>query len=272
MKMSSGRVPWGNSGMLGIFRRYESISYFGETVYFHPGSHVAERAVREGVYERNVVNSILSLIDFGSIYIDVGANIGLLSLPILASRHDVRVVSIEASPGPARCLERTRHRAAVGERWSIVAKAVGSKEGWAPFFKRSNAFSAFDGVVDTKRGGAAKASVVPMTTLDRVWKEVGEGRVSVVKLDIEGGETAALAGAQKLIRQSRPHIILEWHKQNLAANGIDIGHIFHISRQFDYRVLSVESMSPLERRDLQEYMGKQEMILLSPAAVRKTAE
>ena len=87
-KLLFGHVP--------LIRR--SFLYYGHRVYFPSGSHLFERFCEEGGYEQEVINLILSLVEPETTYIDVGANIGLLSVPVLATRPRVNVISIEASP------------------------------------------------------------------------------------------------------------------------------------------------------------------------------
>ena len=82
--------------------------YYGQVVYFPLGSSTFERACEEGIYEREVTNLILALAKPGTTYFDVGANIGLLSVPVLSVCPTVKVVSIEASPDTLPFLRKTQ--------------------------------------------------------------------------------------------------------------------------------------------------------------------
>lgn len=240
------------------------LTYFGTKVYFPHGSHIAQRAAHEGTFESHVVHLAASLIKPNSVYLDVGANIGLLSVPILALREDIRAISVEAGPPTFEYLERTWRRSKFRDRWTLVGQAVGAANGQVPFFVRGNAFSAFDGLADTGRGGAARKIVVPMTTLDEIWERSARARVSVMKLDIEGGEAGAMCGAERMIRECRPHIILEWNEENLRAYGRDPGEICEIAKKFGYIALSVPDLLPILPEQLDWHMARSEMILLSP--------
>src|SRR4051812_33461768 len=81
-------------------------SYFGHPVFFPLGSHIFKRACREGIYEQETLDLLLALVRPQSTYLDVGANIGLLSIPVLVSHPNVNVVSIEASPETLTCLRK----------------------------------------------------------------------------------------------------------------------------------------------------------------------
>ena len=135
--------------------------YYGHTVYFPLGSHLFERACVEGIYERDTTNLILALAEPGKTYFDVGANIGLLSVPVLAACPGVKVVSIEASPNTLPFLKKTHAVARRREDWTLVGAAVGAKSGEAEFWSGTVALGAFDGLRDTGRGGAKRAGARP---------------------------------------------------------------------------------------------------------------
>ena len=54
-----------------------------------------------------------------------------------------------------------------------------------------------------------KRELVPLTTLDRVLKHFDTGPISLIKIDVEGGELNVLRGAEKTIAQHRPVILCE---------------------------------------------------------------
>ena len=71
---------------------------------------------------------------------------------------------------------------------AVVAKAVSSEPGEAIFYADTPADGALDGLQDTGRGRAKKKVTVPVTTIDTIWNDLGRATVSVIKIDIEGGE------------------------------------------------------------------------------------
>ena len=59
-----------------------------------------------GVYEPDTVAGIVGRIPKNGVYLDVGANIGAIALPVARHRPDVRVICIEADPATATVLRR----------------------------------------------------------------------------------------------------------------------------------------------------------------------
>ena len=112
--------------------------YYGQVVYFPLGSSTFERVCEEGIYEREVTNLILALAKPGTTYFDVGANIGLLSVPVLSVCPTVKVVSIEASPDTLRFLRKTQLTAQCSDNWVVIGAAVAAKAGEHVLFLSSN--------------------------------------------------------------------------------------------------------------------------------------
>ncbi len=60
-----------------------SFPYCGVKVYFPANSLIFQRACEEKIYERDLVRLLSALVRPETAYFDVGANIGLMSIPIL---------------------------------------------------------------------------------------------------------------------------------------------------------------------------------------------
>ena len=155
-------------------------------------------------------------------------------MPVLADCPRVRVVSIEASPNTLPFLIKTQAAAARRVDWTLVGAAVGAECGEAEFWCGGGAQGAFDGLRDTARGGAKRAVRVPVRTLDDIWHEQGCPAISVIKIDIEGGEYWALQGAKDIISRTKPVFIVEWTDKNLASYGIDSGELLQLCAAMGY--------------------------------------
>jgi hypothetical protein len=57
-----------------------------------------------------------------------------------------------------------------------------------------------------------------MVTLDDVWRSCGSPRVALLKLDVEGAEARALAGAEELLASCSPSLLLEVGDQGDLAS------------------------------------------------------
>src|ERR1700761_7383765 len=104
-----------------------SFIYYGQKVFFPKNSFIFLRAVSEGIYESYNLNIINTLIKPGTTVFDIGANIGLMSLPILYCNSDINLISVEASPNTNPYLKKTHRANKNNNRWDIVDKAVSDK-------------------------------------------------------------------------------------------------------------------------------------------------
>ena len=67
---------------------------------------IAASLFSNGVYEPDTLAAILARLRPSGVFLDVGANIGAIALPIAATRPDVRVICVEAAPQVASVLRR----------------------------------------------------------------------------------------------------------------------------------------------------------------------
>ncbi len=216
--------------------------YFRTNLYFPPGSLSFKAVCQQGIYEAENVRILQALAHPRSTVFDVGANIGLMAVPLLQCLPEIQVVSFEPSPNTLPYLRRSRSESAFKERWTIVEKAVGTSVGEVVFNLSNPSDSLFDGVLATGRVPSTGSVKVELTTIDQVWRELGQPTVSVIKCDIEGGESAMLDGAEQCISTCRPSLLLEWNPDNLAAYGIPSSRLLSYAESHDYYVYSVPSL------------------------------
>src|SRR5262245_16777022 len=110
-----------------------SFPYFGSRIYFPKGSYSFQAACQQGVFEADNVQLIQELVRSKTWFFDVGANIGLMSAPVLHHISTARVLSFEPSPNVVGTLRRTITCSPYADRWTIVPKAVGDKIGRIAF-------------------------------------------------------------------------------------------------------------------------------------------
>jgi len=136
------------------------------------------------------------------------------------------VVAIEPNPENAR-----RIRAALARNRldaTLIEAAVGAREG--------SAYLDVQGESSTGRL-AAEGIPVSVTTLDSVYEQREIAPPSFVKIDIEGSEGNVLLGAERMLAEARPKLLIELHPwvdakdvfDHLAAyewREVDDGHIF----------------------------------------------
>jgi FkbM family methyltransferase len=246
-------------GLAGSFR------YFGTRVYFPRGSLSFSAACEQGIYEADVVWLLEALVRPETTVLDIGANIGLMAIPLLAHVPSCRVISFEPSENTLPYLKKTIQESSYGQRWSLVPKAVGASSGKVAFSLSSRENSLFDGLRPTGRVPAGKTTEVEMTTIDEVWDTAGRPRVSVVKCDVEGAEMQVLRGASACLRQQKPSVLLEWNRQNLGAHDCPPKALSEFAAQNGYRLYTCPGGIRVEGAlELAMHMAFTENFLLMP--------
>lgn len=242
-----------------------SFPYYGVKVHFPPRSRSFYAACEQGVFEWDNVRILCSMVRPNTTMIDVGANIGLMAIPILQCCKQSRVVSFEPSLNVLPYLRRTIGGSSFGQRWTLVEKAVGASEGTSKFSLSSQADSLFDGFRDTGRTAGAHSALVLVGTLDAEWQSLGRPEISVIKCDVEGAELDVLEGARECLKATRAAVLVEWNAINLAAYQRAPESLLSFAKQANYSIHSIPSLATAASDlQLKAQMAFTESFLLLP--------
>jgi FkbM family methyltransferase len=220
-----------------------------------------------GVYEPDTLAAILARLKRGGVYVDVGANVGALALPVAALRPDARVICIEADPHIAAVL---RHNVAENARpnVTVIELLAGAETKSAVSFYRAPEHKFGMGSI----GPQFSASPVALAQrpLDEVLDELGLETVDVVKLDIEGAELGALRGlARRLAASTAPIVILEfadWAEARISGQSPGDAQQFIMSHGYRlFRIAPDGTPATALQRPLTE--GAAMVLAMSPKAV-----
>ncbi|MFZ3136823.1 MAG: FkbM family methyltransferase [Thermodesulfovibrionales bacterium] len=239
--------------------------YYGTTVYFPKNSVIFNMACDQGTYEHEIVRLLLTLVKPNTYFFDVGANIGLISVPILFHIESSQVVSFEPSPNALPFLMHTFEESKFRNRWKVIGKAANDQVGEVKFTIASVALGAYDGIHDTMRAGSVRTINVPATTLDLEWEQISCPNVSAIKIDVEGAELLVLKGAQNCIENCQPYILLEWNAFNFAPYHSQSKDLLSFAKDINYKLFSAPHLIPIDdETTLAVQMLKTENFLLVP--------
>jgi FkbM family methyltransferase len=218
-------------------------TYYGAQVHFRPGSFIWDEVCEQGIYESKILQQILGAVRPGTWYFDAGTNIGLMSIPVLATMRDVKVLSFEPSANSRGYLKKTWESASFNDRWMLVPKAVGDHVGEVEFTLSVPTQGGYDGMRYTSRIEASHTETVPVTTVDSEWEALGRPPVSCIKLDVEGAEMLALRGARSLITANQPVIVAEWYEENFRHYGCRGEDLIDFAREYGYDVVATDTLA-----------------------------
>lgn len=158
-----------------------------------------------GVWEPDLTAYLERALAPGDAMIDVGANVGYFSLVALRRvGADGCVASIEASPRIVRQLETTMTLNGAPANVRIVPRAASDAAGTLSIYAGPAHNLGLTTSVAT-RGMTAEAEV-PTDTLDALLTDDEIARARIVKIDVEGGEPAVIAGMAGFLARSRDDV------------------------------------------------------------------
>lgn len=182
----------------------------------------------DGRYERDelqfLADRVFPALPPGGVCLDIGANIGNHSLAF--APHFARVIALEPHPRTFRLLELNAELAP-----NVTALNLGASDA-AGVVKV--ALDPLNYAASSIGKAAAAGAVEVEFRLDRLddMAGIGDSRVTLVKIDVEGHEAAALTGAEATIRRNRPLVVLEVLPDDVA-NGTSAA--VEVLRSYGYR-------------------------------------
>ena len=173
--------------------------------------------------------------------LDGGAHAGFHTIPLADVLVDGTVVAIDANETLVRKLgERLADRRNVQLRFAALQDDPSAE---SITFNISTSHLGRSGVSrlwDHIAPGTvtyAPPVKVPATTIDKLVAEHAMPSLAFVKLDLEGGEFAAIRGARDTMKRLRPVFVTEHSVKAPAANGFGIEAWFDYMAAQDYAVL-----------------------------------
>ena len=168
------------------------------------------RSRGQQVYEGNVQALLQRLVRPGWVCADVGAYQGEITRLLAALVGETgRVVAFEAHPATAAALQA----ALAGQANVLVeAVAVAAEESEATLYAGRPGLPSEWNLrgFDVEGDPAEALGTVHTVSLDSYF---GDRLVNLVKIDVEGAEGLVFAGMPALLRQQRPHLVIEFHDE-----------------------------------------------------------
>ena len=202
----------------------------------------------DGVYEVQAVDFVLERLKPSATFIDVGANIGVFTLP--AARRigrSGRVIAIEPSPLVFPYLERNIVLNGLSNV-RLVQCAAHDRDGeTVPFYEAPVEHFGMGSL-----GAQFHNSPVPVLcrTLDHILNEQQIEKVDVMKVDVEGFEAAVFEGATKLLAGDKAPVILfefcDW-AENRRPGG-SVGDAQRLLRRWGYRIWRLKISYTVDHR------------------------
>jgi FkbM family methyltransferase len=184
-------------------------------------------SVLAGTYEPMVQEAMRRVISPGDVVLDVGANVGLMSL--VAARltgPSGQVIALEPQLDAVRALEAHARLNGFGMVRAIQA-AAGAQSGTTQMVVTTDpAWTIMASVGD--HPNAVRREQVRTVAIDDLISEGESPPPRVVKIDVEGSELDVIAGMSRTLSEHRPVLIVEMHDHNAEFCETVRGHGYDV--------------------------------------------
>lgn len=177
----------------------------GAKLLMDPGCYdiYATMRLHGNAWDYHDLKKCYSSLPNGSVFWDIGANVGYFSVEIAARNPSISVVAFEPHTALAKTITASAELNGL-QNLQVVEALVGDHCGLASFYLAPASIHA-SAVADSGRP-CIDTTQKPMVTLD----SLDLPPPSFIKMDVEGSEHLVLDGARETIAKHRPNIFLEY--------------------------------------------------------------
>ncbi|MGD8860954.1 MAG: FkbM family methyltransferase [Myxococcales bacterium] len=190
------------------------------------------------------------LLGGGGTLLDVGANIGLVTIPVL-ERTGARALCFEPAPDNHALLQRNLARHGLADRAEVHPVALAETAGQLPL--RLSPDNSGDHRLSPGAGAQAGTVRVPTARLDDVLAGRELPRPVVMKVDTQGAEARVLAGAEQTVAQV-DHLIVEYWPAGLRRMGDRVARLHELLRAMPHGVVLQQDRLPRELAPVDEVL------------------
>ncbi|HMD56378.1 MAG TPA: FkbM family methyltransferase [Solirubrobacteraceae bacterium] len=211
----------------------------------------------DGLYDPAAVAYVERFVRPGSVVLDVGASLGLWTVPLarMAAARGAQVWAFE--PNPANIEWITRNVELNGLQDYVTVRGVGLGDRPEEVTLVSSEYGVGNGVIAVGESESTEKFLHVQVRIERLDDIELPAPVSFVKIDTEGYEPAFLRGAAGLIARERPVIFGEFAPVWMRARGEDLrGELremaydvaaLEASRSHRWRSIDTVARRPLDR-------------------------
>ena len=232
---------------IGVLDSYKDGKFiFNELTFFYrkEDSGLAEFIITNNDYEEETRLEITRLLKPGSVFFDLGANIGfytIISAKIVESSG--RVYSFEPTPETRSILQKNVN---INNLNNVIIEeyAISDKIGKAIFEVTNN--SECNNIVDS---GVSGQNTIDVNTIsiDEYCNLKSISVIDVIKIDIEGQELRAIKGMKNIINLNLDiKLIFEFHAANIKKNNESVNFFFNTLSDMGFNKFKILLTPPIE--------------------------
>jgi FkbM family methyltransferase len=176
---------------------------------------------------------------------DIGANIGTMSLPLLATKPKAKVVAFEPSPDVCgKLLRNARLNPDITPRLTILNCALSDRSEWVEFFTSNEIANSGVGGI----GNAGNRSKVSFMTFAQLGSSCADfvPVPNVIKIDVEGHELSVLRGLGQILDRRPLTIIFEHSVYRLKELAVPLTAATEFLKARGFSISTLEGAGPVD--------------------------
>lgn len=165
---------------------------YGALLTLHPEDYIDGIVLRDGFYEPEVFAALRPFMAPGAVMWDIGANLGLHSVSAAVTEPALQIHSFEPNPAVFARLEAHAQRNQATLRcWPV---ALGDRDGTATLHVNASGNPGMTTLTPWAEASYSAQVQVPLVRAATLIERGDAPAPHLIKLDVEGGEAAVLAG------------------------------------------------------------------------------
>ncbi|MBF2004231.1 MAG: FkbM family methyltransferase [Chlorogloeopsis fritschii C42_A2020_084] len=194
----------------------------------------------DGVYESKSINFIADNLPQNSIFLDIGANIGLFSIKIAKFLgQESQVIAVEASPKIFTYLQHNIKNNYLPNIKALELAITDIDNSTINFYEPPVDHFGMGSIAPQFHNNPV---LVNTKTIDTLIKELQIDTVNIIKVDVEGYEYMVFKGGQRLFNSAHPPLILfefcDWAESRVP--GVNVGDSQRILLEYGYKIWRLE--------------------------------
>ena len=238
--------------------------YRGVKLTFPAKDVILAPALMGGFYEKIELDVFERLAAISTTIVDVGANIGLYCC-IAADRVPAagKVVAFEPVPENLGYLRRNLEGNELSARVVVEEQAVGQTSSKIEIYLLEGSTARHSASAKNVLNSTTSITVPAVSLDDYAEQEFQDRPIDLLKVDVEGFESAVLQGARRVLHEDKPTLFIEYVPGNLANCGFRPDEFLDIIFGMYDNVLVVDepkaTFKPCSKHDLLRYSARRYM-------------
>lgn len=204
-------------------------------------------------FEKQELELLLSMLQPGMTFVDVGANVGLFSIPAARKVADGCIYALEPASWTFERLTKNIHLNQIANL-KAMRLALGERSGMAVLHINARGRDGLNTLGEPTHGDSKVigSEEVPLITLDDFLVQRGVARVDAMKIDVEGAELLVLKGGANLLSRADAPLILFESSFLTKGFGYHPVETVWLLQRYGYRlfVVNPKGLQPLTRVSL----------------------